>query len=488
MDSSSHFKHLVDIALRRKWWVVVPAVLAIATSLVIVSVTPNVYQATTTILVTRQGVPEDMARGSVTLHIEERMRSLELQILSRSYLEQVARKLEMVPANASEAEIEESCGKLRAQVVPELDGQNFSWFRISVEDDDPERAAGIANQLAGLFIEQNSKIRASQATETLGTTENWEQKYRLELVERDKKIEEFTKQNLHQLPEQQTANVQFLYDAKNRFAQLTSDIRSANDRLVALRAQADAQRTIDILPGRTDVAVGAETGRLATLKRELAELRVNYTEENPLVKRRRTQIAELVRSLPIAAATGAPASPRIATAFDPISVQITAIENEIEQRESERTRENAKILAYGARIGNSPQIQPKLLELTRDSDQAKRQLDLAVVQNEQARHAQDLEGSKTGEQFQIQDRAYPPTVPIKPNVYEYVIAGIAFGLLLGVGAAAGREFVDQTLRSEDEFAAVFPDLSVYGVIPSLDADLKSSLGSYAYGREAGRLA
>jgi uncharacterized protein involved in exopolysaccharide biosynthesis len=410
----------------------------------------------------------------VTLRIEERMRSLELQIFSRSYLEQIAREFRMVPADASEAEIEVACLKLRAQVIPELDKQNFSWFRISVEDGDPKRAAGIANQLAGLFIEENSRMRASQATGTLEATENWEQRYRMELVRRDEEVAAFKKENLYALPDQQPANEQLLYHARNNVADLTTDLQSANDLLDKLRSQRDAERATPVAGGLPGSAAEGDVGRLAALQHELEGLLASYTEENPLVKRKRTQIAELVRTPPDAVVAGSHRNPAVAAALDSISVHIAAVENEIH--------------AYSARIGSSPRLQPKFLELIRDSDQAKRQLEIAVVQNEQAQHLQDLEDSKSGDQFQIQDRASPPMAPFKPNVFEYLIAGIGLGVAIGVGAAAAREFVDQSVRSEDEFASVFPGLAVYGVIPSLDVGPKSSRRSDARSHGAGGLA
>jgi capsular polysaccharide biosynthesis protein len=100
----------------------------------------------------------------------------------------------------------------------------------------------------------------------------------------------------------------------------------------------------------------------------------------------------------------------------------------------------------------------------------------------------DLEESNTGDQFQIQDLASAPTAPFKPSVFAYVLAGIGLGIALGVGAAAAREFVDQSVRSEDEFASVFPGLAVYGVIPSLDVGPKSSRRSDARSHGAGGLA
>lgn len=466
-NSSRDLKHFVDIAWRRKWWFVVATALSVAASVVLVSVTPKVYRATTTILVTRQGVPESLVRSGVTMRIEERMRTLERQIFSRSYLEQVARKLAMVPADASETRIDRTCRQLRAQILPELDKHDFSWFRISVDDVDPKRAAAIANELAALFIGQNSSMRISQAAGTLEATETWEARYRDELTNREEQISEFTRQNIYELPDQQPANVQLLSVAESRATQLESDIWSRNDRLVTLRTEQQAQRATPSASGLPGTAPGNAEPRLATLQHEVQVLLASYTEANPLVKRKQAQIAEFIRTMPPVDATSALA---MAARLDPTAAQIATVENELVALQRDRARELAAVANLRARIGNAPRLQPKLLELTRGYDQMKQQFDTALGQSEQAHHSQELEESTQGDQFQIQDTAYPPVVPYKPNFLQYVMAGLGLGLMIGVGVAAAREFVDQTVRGEEEFAAWFPDLPVYIVVPNLNVD------------------
>ena len=458
-EYSTQTRQLIDIAWRRKWWIAVPMALALAASTAMIALAPKVYRSSTTILMTQQSVPEDIVRSTVTLHMEERMRNLQVQILSRSYIEQVAREFAMIPANAGDAEIEKICRALSVRITPEVDVRDYSWLRISVEDGDPLRAAGIANRLAGLFIEQNSKMRASQAAGTLEATGTWQEKYRLELAKRDAEISEFKQRNAYDLPEQQPGNVEFLNGAQNRSMQLSSDLRLRNDRLVALR-------TRQPLPGAIGTTPIEGEPRLAMYQRELAELLVTYTEDYPLVKRKREQIAELLRS-PL---------PATAAGREPIPLEIASIENDIRELDRDRASEHAKIESYRAHIANAPQIQQQLIALTRDYDQVKHQFDTAVLQTEQAQRSQDLEGSNKAQQFQIQDRAYPATVPKTPK-FQYPLAVVLLGLLVGVSAVAMRELLDQTVRSEEEFAALFPGLPICGVIPSLNPNRASRRNS-----------
>jgi uncharacterized protein involved in exopolysaccharide biosynthesis len=470
LDSSTQFKRHVDIAWRRKWWIAVPTILAVAVSLGFVWMSPTLYRATTTILLSRQSVPEDMARTTVTLRNQERMKSLQVQLLSRSYLEQIAREFMLVPKGAGEAEVEASCRELSTHITPEVDLKDYAWFKISVEGVDPDRTAGIANRLAELFIAQNSIMRASQAAGTLEVTEGWEDRYREELAKRDEAISQFKQAHVFELPDQQAANLQFLHLAESAAARMTSDIQTRVDRIASLRAR-PPQRSLDGTPT-------SDGSRLAVAQHELTELLGMYTEEHPMVRRKKEQIADLVRA---AAAPTAPGALSVPKRADETSIQIATIEDEIKTLERDRAQENVDIAMYRARISNAQPVQQKFLELTRDYDQVKHQFDAAVVQTEQAQRSQDLEGSNKGEQFRVQDRAYATPVSSTQTLL-YVLWITSAGIGLGVGATVVRELVDQTVRSEDELATLFPDVPIYGVIPSLNVDPSLRVTLAAAGR------
>lgn len=481
MDSSNQIKRYLDIAWRRKWWILVPTLVSVLTASAMVAFMPKVFRASTTILVMRQSVPEDIIRSTVTLRIEERMKSLQIQVFSRTYLEQIAREFDLVPQDASEIEIERACGRVRAKVSVEFDKRDFSWFRIAVVDNDAKRAAGIANRLAGLFIEQNTRLRATQAAGTLETIEGWVEKTKAELDLRDRRIAEYKQRYMYELPDQQPANLQLLNASQNRLNQLTSDIQIKSDRLALLRAQDQARRT-DAAASGIVLPTSDPGGRIAALQRELNELLAVYTEENPVVKRKREQIAEAIRSQPpeTPAAPGAAATPA-----DPLLAQISQLENEIKTAERDRTREIATIDTIRKRIDNTPIRQQELAALTRDYDSLRADYNSSLQKQGLAERAQDLEESKKGEQFQIQDRAHPPAVPYSPNLLQFLLVGLGVGIAIGAGATAGRELMDQAIRSEEEFVAAFPDVAVFGAIPSLDVDPKDRHRPSASGRSAG---
>ena len=116
MDQRAQVKMIIDVAWRRRWWILAPAVAGLVASIFLARSLPKVYRASTTILVMRQSIPEDIVRTTVTTRVEERIRSLKIQVKSRRYLEQVVKELEIVEAGASAGEIERACANLSSQV------------------------------------------------------------------------------------------------------------------------------------------------------------------------------------------------------------------------------------------------------------------------------------------------------------------------------------------------------------------------------------
>jgi hypothetical protein len=79
-----------------------------------------------------------------------------------------------------------------------------------------------------------------------------------------------------------------------------------------------------------------------------------------------------------------------------------------------------------------------------------------------------LEKAKQGELFEIQEIAYPPLVPYSPVPYQVILAGLGIGLALGAGISFLLEFLDNSVRTEEEFATAFPELPLLAAIPDLD--------------------
>ena len=478
MDQRMQAKLVVDVAWRRRWWILVPLAAGLAASVFLASTLPKIYRASTTILVMRQSIPEDIVHTTVTTRVEERIRSLKIQVKSRRYLEAVVHELGMAPANASEGDVERACARLSSKVDLDWDKQGLSWFNITVDDGNAKRAADIANRLAELFIEQNSALREAQAKGTVETVEGWLEKTEKELRKRDAELARYKAQNLYELPDQQAATLQLLTAAQSRIQQLTSDIELRSERLATARAEDKARRATT---GAIDVPAAGddpEARAFAQLQRELQDLLSNYTDENPLVKRKRDQIAQFAANHPAVTPSRAGEPEQRA----PASPEMARLEGEIRSLEADRAREQRNVDLLRRRIENMPLRQQELAALTRDYETLQHQYDANFAQKEQAKRAQDIEAAKKGEQFQIQDRARPPVAPSEPNVPQIVLLGLLGGLGLGVGLAALLEFLDHTVRNEEEFAHRYPELPILGSIPNLDSD--TSAGGGLMGRAA----
>jgi len=88
---------ILRIAKRRIWLVLLPF---IATTIGVAAFTrtlPNKYRSETVILVVPQRVPEDYVRSTVTSRIEDRLTTIQQQILSRMRLEPLIRELHLYP-------------------------------------------------------------------------------------------------------------------------------------------------------------------------------------------------------------------------------------------------------------------------------------------------------------------------------------------------------------------------------------------------------
>lgn len=465
MNASQQFKHYLDIAWRRKWWVVVPVVLSLVASQVVLKKLPKMYRASTTILVTPQRLPEDFVRTTVTQRIEDRMSSMTVQILSRSFLEQVAREIGRINDQSSEVEIERECARLRGRVEIEA-GKNLSYFEVAALDEKPENSANIANRLASLFIGQNSQMRSEQATGTRATVEGWLAKKKQELDETDAKIAAYKRGHLWEISDQLHSNFELLETGRSRIQGVDKEIQRLQERLTDLQQQAKLEESLG-----TKLATDPDPSarQLAALEAELNKLLVSYTDENPIVKQKRSEIADFRRVHPQLAQpqTPADATETVAASRNP---EIDRTERELASLKRDRANIESQMGLVTGRIDRTPLRDQELQNLTRGYDQLKKEYEDLLAKRDQAIRAEELETSRKSEQFRVQDEARTPSAPFRPQPLIVLGICLAAGLGLGIGAVVILEFLDQSLKSEDEFREAFPDVPLLSAVPHVDPD------------------
>ena len=161
----------LDIGLRRKWYIIIPLVICVLVSFGVYKYLPKVYKATTLILVQPQRVPESYVRATITDSVASRLNTIGQEILSRTRLEKVIQEFNLyseirnnVPMEGI-VEMMRKAVEVKVQANPQNERTQNS-FSISFEGKDPKTVMMVTNKLASLFIEENLKVRESQAEGT----------------------------------------------------------------------------------------------------------------------------------------------------------------------------------------------------------------------------------------------------------------------------------------------------------------------------------
>ena len=82
---------------RRLWYVVLPFFAIFACCIVYCIITPRTFRSQTLILVEPQKVPGEYVSSTVTVNLEDRLRTITQQIKSRSKLEQIIKEFDLYP-------------------------------------------------------------------------------------------------------------------------------------------------------------------------------------------------------------------------------------------------------------------------------------------------------------------------------------------------------------------------------------------------------
>ncbi len=472
MDNFDITKYL-DMALRRKYWIIITFLLVILAGSYYILKAPKIYQAKTTILVQPQKVPQDFVRAIISSGTDDRLRTITQEVTSRTNLEKIIQEYNLYNSPSEkhipiEAKVERLRKGIKIDVARHGGGENA--FSISFQGKNPRKIMQVTNALASNFISENLKIRESQALGTANFLADELETITRRLVEKEERLKEYRLKHMGAMPEQLQANLNILGRLQLQMDQLRNNLSDVENRkLVIQKQKADleilqkqaaeaGQSPLDVELPVIPTSEDTEPEELITLKKQLASLESRYTANHPDVKRMKQMIARLEteedNKTGVRDVVPQPESTKTEQIKqDPVAIlssQLDQINGEIENLKNEIKKAKSQMDNYQKRVDETPKREQELLSLNRDYDNLRQLYNSMLSRRLEAEIAVSMEKKQKGEQFRVLDPAKTPTRPIKPDFRKLFLMTIAIGIGLGCGLAYLIEFMDTSYKLPDE--------------------------------------
>ncbi len=326
---------------------------------------------------------------------------------------------------------------------------------ISFESVDPEIAAIVANTIADAYIKFSDQKRFASTAGAKAYLENEIQRVQTKLEESELALTDFARNNE-------------LVDLEDRDNIVLSRLKALNDSHISARAdRIAAEAALGEGVGRSRAAAAASRANNDSV---VARLRIDYID----LQNEATRRAQLYQ----------PRHPLVVEIQEQLAVAKTALDREVAKVANDldveidqlRSKEVVLQEAVGDQKNELLDLQNRAIQyniLKREWETNKqlysglleRMKEVGVAAGMEINNIAIIEGAKV------------PKAPYKPDLPLNLLAGLAAGLILGIGLAFLRSFMDNTVRSTDDMERV-TQLPSLGLLP-LASDKALTKGNLA---------
>jgi polysaccharide chain length determinant protein (PEP-CTERM system associated) len=475
-QSQNEFFGYLEMFLRRKWILILSIILGTAIAAFIAYNAPAYYRSTTFILVEQQKIPEAYVTPTDTTPFEQRLSTIQQQVMSRTNLENIikdfnlygkggnenkllqkvqsAMGIKIVSKPTMESIVEKMREDIEIEVLGATRGSGGDAFRISYTGSAPDITMRVTNTLASLFIEENLKIKEQYAEGTSEFLAKELEKAKDDLEAQEVSIRKFKEKRMGALPEQLDANLRTLDRLQLELQSVTESFRNSQDRKTMLEEQINL-----IATGAAPAQVASPLEELTRLKSELAALLSVYTDSYPDVIIARNRVKEFEEQMSGSEQDGAaedvgPSAVAAQIQNREVYANLSEVKSQISMLKARETRIRRQIMMHEKRVEDTPANEQRLTDLTRDYEITFRNYQSLLEKKLNAKLAQNLEKRQKGARFRVVDPANLPEKPFKPNRPMIILFGVMGGGGVGAGLILLLEFLNPAFRKPEDFIGV----------------------------------
>jgi capsular exopolysaccharide synthesis family protein len=331
----------------------------------------------------------------------------------------------------------------RVQVVPVRGSRLVDVYFVAA---DPQFAARAVNTIAEEYVNQNLEFRLQNSDKTL--------QWLTEEVAKQQNVVQGSERMLAEYRERK--NALSLEDRQNIIVSRLNQVNDAASRARMTRIQKEALYN-QVLAAQDRESLGTIASspfvqqlktRIGELKREKARLEDRYGEKHPDVQRVYGQVADAQRQLDAEIDKSVAA---IKADYQAAIDEEKQLSKDLDGQKAQATDLNRKSIDYSVlqrEAESNRQVYESLLQ---------REKELKVVSNSRANNVRLL------------DRAEVPGSPFTPNTRRAWIMALLFGLGLGIAAAFGIDYLDDTVKTPEDVTWRL-HLDFLGLVPKVHGE------------------
>ena len=434
----------LSIMRRRAPYLMGAFVVVLLGSIIAAVTLPPTYQATGTILVESQQVPESIVATTNKSTLEDRISVIKQRVMTRESMLQIANKYDLFKGSSQFATSAELIEGMRNRVGVELvkdnrQSKSASAFTLSFEDKSPQIAYKVTSDLVTLFLDWNVKLRTEGAVETKDFIAQEAARLKLEVERQDGLIAAFKGKHSNALPEQLALRMTMLSRAENDLREIERDYRSSKEEYRTLQVELTAAKYgAGSVPSQSLPELNAELVRLSSI----------YNESHPDIKVLNRKIESLEKAIETPESEAF--SNRAPTlAVYKIQAKIESAVIRLESLLKQRKMLQEKISQNESAMILTPKVGQELDIIIRDRDSAQRKYEELLSKRMNAQISENLESENKSERFTLLEPPREPEKPFKPNRIKIIAMGFFLAIAASAGILMAMAILDKNIRGAD---------------------------------------
>jgi uncharacterized protein involved in exopolysaccharide biosynthesis len=453
-------RNILNILFKWKGLILTCFVVVVVPVLIVTLLKPSQYQVTTKFLLktlraevalTPAG-PERILNSPITPQvINSEIAILKSLDLINKAVETSSYPLLTNGENGSAAQKERALQSLRARInitpIPES-----NVIEVGFQDQDPRQAAQFLNTLAALYLEKHATVHRG-GDNAVEFFEEQAAVYKTRFEKTSEALKQFQEKNkIIDLGQETSQNLEQFSKLEEMLKQLQADIEAGEKGIGTLEQQVkqqpdqiSTQKTVMVNPEITSIS-----SKVIELERQRNELLQRYTPKSRFVMDKENEITALRKQLeetqPHVAGDTIISQNRVK---EILTQDLLTKRATVDSLGAKRRALIQEMAPYQARLKVLKDNSFELGRLRKEFDTARDTYLLYQQKGEEARISQAMDKEKIINVGIIQE-AFPPVLPLGRGLIMALALAAISGLVLGVGSVFALEFLNVTIKHEDD--------------------------------------